>query len=1229
MICGTCQAENRPERKFCLRCGSPLATACVVCGAANEPDAGFCGECGSPLKGSRTSSAAAGAAIGVAAAAAAEASGDVLASEAPTRTPAGSRLIDAPIAERRLVSVLFADLVGFTTLSEGLDPEDARELLSRYYEAAREVVERYGGTIEKFIGDAVMAVWGTPTAHEDDAERAVRAALDLIAMAPGLTASTGSTPATRLQLRAGVTTGEAAVTLGADGQGMVAGDLVNTASRLQSTAEPNTVLVGEPTYRAASGAISFEEVGGRALKGKAEPVMAWRATAVVAKVRGAGRSELIEPPFVGREPEFAALKDRLHATSRDRRARLVSIVGVAGIGKSRLAWEFEKYLDGVVETVYWHHGRSPAYGEGLAFWALGEMVRRRAGIAERDDQATTLEKLAACLDDYVPDEDDQRWIGPRLRALLGLEDAPPGPRDELFAAWRTFFERVAARGTAVLVFEDLQWADPGLIDFIESSMEWSRNHRFVILTLARPELLERRPTWGAGQRDFLSIHLEPLAADAMTALVNGLVPGLPDRLVTRIVDRSEGIPLYAVEMIRMLVDRGELVAGPDGFRTTGELPDLDVPTTLQALIAARLDALPPEERRVLQDAAVLGKTFTADALEAITGESASALGPTLRNLARRELISIDADPRSPERGHYGFVGALVREVAYGTLARRDRRDRHLAAARYFEALGDEELAGILASHYTDAYTASHEGPEAEAVATQARIALRAAAERALSLGSAAQAITYLDLAFRVTSEPAEVARLYEELGEAARLAGMYDRAEPSAREAVSRYRALGDPVGAARASTNLAQMLLFSSRVPEAIDLVQGALAGLDESTHVALIVDLKALLARAEMFSARPAAALTWCEEALASAARIDRIEAIADLMVTRAWALGSLSRNRESVAELQGALGLAHEHGFTQVELRAVNNLATFVSTYEPARALAILREGLALAERIGDTDYRDKLSFAGFVALWTGEWTWSAQVIQARLRDDLPMLSWVPLAAGRATMLAWRGDELSARSALAEMARRVGIDTTYQDAFGLHMTEYQVHLAAGELTAAGTAAAGLTVAGEAGGDSFPGDAYAGLVAAWLGDVDVVRQSLRLIAAAPARMETLEGWQLVLTAAIDAREGRLREAAPQYRAGIDALLRAGNDLEATMAAIEAAAVLGSTDPYGAVAADHVRQFAERVGGPAFLTLLEQITAAEHGRAESAMRPTDRTDGGRPVSAGQAGTPQNTRTTS
>ena len=354
MICAICGTENERGRKFCQECGAKLASGCPSCGAANPPAAKFCGECGTTL-------AADGPPSGVAAPDGSSPDG--------TRQPAAP----APVSERRLVSVLFADLVGFTALAEGRDPEETRELLSRYFELARDVIGRYGGTVEKFIGDAVMAVWGAPTAHEDDAERAVRAGLELVdavgGLGPGLSA------------RAGVLTGEAAVTLasfaGSSGEGMVAGDLVNTASRLQSVAPPGAVLVGEATQRAASKAIMFEPVGEQTLKGKASPVPAWRALRVVAEVGGRNRSESLEAPFVGRDEELRLLKDLFHATGRDKRARLVSVLGPAGIGKSRLAWEFLKYVDGLVETLYWHDGRSPAYGDGITFWALGEMVRER------------------------------------------------------------------------------------------------------------------------------------------------------------------------------------------------------------------------------------------------------------------------------------------------------------------------------------------------------------------------------------------------------------------------------------------------------------------------------------------------------------------------------------------------------------------------------------------------------------------------------------------------------------------------------------------------------------------------------------------------------------------------------------------------------------------------------------------------------------------------------------
>ena len=709
LICSSCGSANEPGRKFCGECGTRLAVSCPACGSANTPGARFCGECGSSLQPGEIPAA------GLAA-------------------PAAATGNEARVAERRLVTVLFADLVGFTSMSEGRDPEHVRELLTRYFDLAREVVERHGGIVEKFIGDAVMALWGAPVAHEDDAERAVRAALELVdavhALGPGLEA------------RGAVLTGEAAVTLGAIGQGMVAGDLVNTASRLQSAAAPGTVLVGEATQRAASIAITFEPVDEQYLKGKAAPVAAWRAVRVVAQRRGRGREDRLEAPFVGRDAELRLLKDLFHATTRDRRVRLVSITGQAGVGKSRLAWEFLKYVDGVVDAVFWHEGRSPAYGQGLSFWALGEMVRSRADLLETDDEQTTRSKIRASVERFITDEDEAHRVEAALLALLGVGDAPEGGSQGMFAAWRTYFERITGHGTVALLFEDLHWADSGMLDFIDHMLDWSLNVPILIVTLSRPELLDNRPGWGAGRRNFLALDLQPLDDAGMRELLSGLVSGLPEPAIRSIVSRAEGIPLYAVETIRMLVADGRLIERDDGrFEPAGELGDLAIPETLHALIAARLDALAPEDRMLVQDAAVLGQSFTTAALAAVSGLEADVLEQRLGALVRADLFHREVDPRSPERGQYAFVQAVIREVAYSTLALRDRRGRHLAAARYFESLGDDELAGALATHYLAAYRSAPDGPEAEALASQARIALRAAADRAIALGSPLQAVT--------------------------------------------------------------------------------------------------------------------------------------------------------------------------------------------------------------------------------------------------------------------------------------------------------------------------------------------------------------------------------------------------------------------------------------------------------------------------------------------------------
>jgi len=685
VICSNCGTENPTGMTFCIECATRLSVACPACGHANPPSAKFCGLCATPLVAGGIAPAPTASRLGL-----------------PTAS-------EGPVAERRLVSVLFADLVGFTSLAEGRDAEETRELLTRYFDLASEVVTRYGGTVEKFIGDAVMAVWGAPTAHEDDAERAVRAALDLVDAVKALG------PA--IQARAGVLTGEAAVTLGATNQGMVAGDLVNTASRLQSVAPPGAVLVGEATHRAASQAIAFEEAGEQLLKGKSSPVPAWRAQRVVAEVGGRNRSDTLEAPFVGRDDELRLLKDLFHTTSREKRARLVSLIGPAGIGKTRLAWEFLKYLDGEVELVWYHDGRSPAYGDGISFWALGEMVRRRAGLLETDDEATTRAKIAATLAEHVPDPDERRQIEPALLALLGVESSTSGP-EQLFAAWRTFFEQLAATAPVVMVFEDFHYADAGLLDFVDHLLAWSRNVPIFVVTLARPELLEKRPNWGAGKRNFTSLYLEPFAEPAMRELLAGLVPGLPAAAVKAIVDRADGIPLYAVETVRMLLADGRLALEDGAYHPTGDLTTLAVPETLTALIASRLDGLPPDERALVADAAVLGQSFTLAGLSAVSGVTEADLEPRLHGLVRRELLMLQADPRSPERGQYAFVQALIREVAYNTLAKRDRKSRHLAAARFFEGLGTDELAGALAGHYLAAHENATEGPEAEALAAQ-------------------------------------------------------------------------------------------------------------------------------------------------------------------------------------------------------------------------------------------------------------------------------------------------------------------------------------------------------------------------------------------------------------------------------------------------------------------------------------------------------------------------------
>jgi class 3 adenylate cyclase len=1136
LICSTCGTENKAGAKFCMECATPLALACPSCGAANLPAAKFCSECATPLAGGSARTAAqpgAGAAAGILA--------------GPARGSPQPRP-DA-VAERRLVSVLFADLVGFTAFSEGRDAEEVRELQSRYFEMVREVIARYGGVIEKFIGDAVMALWGAPTAHEDDAERAVRAALDLVDAIRGLGSG--------LEIRAGVLTGEAAVTLGATNQGMVSGDMVNTASRLQSVAAPSTVLVGEGTQRAAANAIVFEAASDQMLKGKESPVPAWRAMRVVAQRGGVGRSEALEAPFVGRDEELRQLKDLFHATVREGRPRLVSVIGPAGIGKSRLAWEFLKYIDGLLERVWWHDGRSPAYGDGISFWALGEMIRGRAHLQETDDEPTTRAGIARILEEHVPDEAEREWIAPALLSLLGIESGAGS--QQLFGAWRTFFERLAASGPVVMVFEDLHFADAGLLDFIDHLQEWSRSVPILILTLARPELLEHRPTWGAGKRSFTSIYLEPLHVDAMRQLLGGLVPGLPTKARDAIVARADGIPLYAVETVRMLLAQGRLVLDDGVYRPAGELADLAVPETLTALISARLDEVEPADRALVADAAVLGQSFTLAALAAVSGIDPAALEPRMAALLRRELLVQQVDARSPERGQYAFVQALIREVAYNTLAKRDRKVRHIAAARFFESLGSDELAGALAGHYLAAHGYAADGPESEALAAQARVALRAAAERAAALGSHVQAIAFLDHALSVSPEPADRAELHERALASAKRGLVQETAKRHALGALEARRQLGDrqAIALAAAAYSGAQAIPGMNDV-ERLAFILPAWEEFKDLESTPAGVALMLEVAKGYVGAKDDLTAIQWLERLLPTAERLDLLRPTAFALSYLSSALFRLDRPRQALILLRGAHGLAVENDLEDVH-RNTRTILTFYEQFaDPVAGLAMAREGLEIATRRGSAAY-------GFVmvgnavscALRTGEWAWAWTLLDEWLANEVTGEFYLELFADRAVLKALTGADPSSDIAEAERLLPAMKDLQYVS-YG-HWARAWAAFGAGRL---GDAQREAHEAGRVTNYFVPiTHPLAVRAALWAGDVTAAREILAELEESLLHAQAAGLDIVTLRAGVAALAGRRQDAISGYREALRGWDTLGCAVDGALAALDMAVLLAPTE--------------------------------------------------------------------
>ncbi len=956
-----------------MECGTPLAASCPACGAPHGPGQKFCAECGTPL---------------------------AAASSLPVQRGA------LPVSgELRLVSVLFVDLVGYTSLSESRDAEDVRELLSRYFDTARTIVDRYGGTVEKFIGDAVMAVWGAPQAREDDAERAVRAGLELVGAVRAFGEEVG---APDLRARAGVVTGQVS-SLNTPGEGLVVGDRVNTASRVQSVAEPGSVYVDETTRQVTSAAIAYADAGQHTLKGKDEPLHLWRAERVVALVAG-GRTEAdLDAPFVGRDSELRLIKELFHAGIERRSARLVAVTGPPGVGKSRLRQELRNYVDGLVDTILWHSGRCLSYGEGVAYSALAEMVRQRLGIPEEAAQEEAAQKLGLGLERWIASSAEREFLEPRLGALIGV--AQPGlDRQELFAGWRLFFERLSGELPVLLTFEDLHWADDGLLDFIDHLLEWSAEHPIFILGLARPELTERRAGWPAGRRGATPLYLEPLSDSAVGELLDGVVTGLPAEARERIASQAEGIPLYALETVRALVDRGVLAADGDKLRPVGELGDLDVPATLSSLLAARLDSLDPDERELVKAMAVFGGSFPRSAAAALTELPEERLDDVLASLVRKQVLAVRADPLSPDRGQYAFAQTLLRTVAYEMLPKRERRPRHLAAATHLRAVfpnEGEEMAEVIASHLLDAYRAASGDPDADDLRADALAALRRAAQRTRSVGAPDAAERSYLMARELAGSEDERAELTEQAGVMAMLSARYDVAIELLDAAAAAYTAVGRETHAAALAEPIVVALQRLGRIDEGVERAKAALAILendsDSSPGVAAVT---AALGACLSFGGHHEEAAGYLEKALIMAQALELPEPLCRALNSRAVSYMQQSRFDESVGLWTVLADIAERNGLTELQSNALSNIGNVLLARDLPEAPERIREAIALSLRTGDS-YARMVSTGNLMLshLYFGRWDELEQLGNELL--NAPIEHQEDVHARFACLKAWRGE------------------------------------------------------------------------------------------------------------------------------------------------------------------------------------------------------------------------------
>jgi DNA-binding SARP family transcriptional activator/class 3 adenylate cyclase/tetratricopeptide (TPR) repeat protein len=867
-----------------------------------------------------------------------------------------------PGAERRLVTVLFVDLVDFTGIAERLDPEDLKRVVVPYLDRVRGAIERFGGHLEKYIGDAVMALFGAPVAYGDDPERALRAAF-AVRDAVGDMSKAGGELA--LDVRIGVNTGEALVDLAADtaaGRGMASGDVVVTSFRLQEAAPVNGILVGEGTYRATHRLVDYREGDPVAAKGKEEPLRAWVATAL-RDAPGRPRVEL-----VGRRAELERLRSLVVPPTLEG-PRIVTLVGPPGVGKSRLLWELCHDAEG---QVVWRQGRCLSYGAGVSFFAFAAIVKSHAGILESDPAEDVERKLRAAVTAVIEDESGSEWVEAYLRPLVGLggaERLSGDRRAEAFSAWRRFLEALAAQRPLVLALEDVHWADDGLLDFVEHVADWAQGVPLAVFCTARPELLERRSRWPG------VLQLEPLSNDDIGALLDALLGSerLGPELRAELIARVCGNPLFAEEFARLVEERGSDER-------------LRLPETIQATIAGRLDSLHPEVRELLHDAAVIGTAFWPGALARLSGLGVEQVERRLGELQSKELIRPLPRSAIADESQYVFWHVLVRDVAYGQIPRAERADKHRRTAEWIESLapGRADLAELLAHHYTSALEYARLARlDTRALEERSRVVLCDAGEHALTLYAFPAAVRFFRSALELwPSDDPERPHLLLSVGKSlfwAERGGDLDLVE--ARDALLEA---GELAHASQADVLLSKLALAggdrdeaSARALAAVDLLRDSEPSREQAEALSNLVAFHAVWGESDRALEASVQALE-----LAEALALDEVKA--ETLTYRGYARIQ-SGERDGLHDLEQAVALAEALDSIGLVRRYANLASSLELLGELGRAWEVYERGRSAAERFGDALGLHWLAAERlYEHYWRGAWNDAIAAAEALLEE-----------------------------------------------------------------------------------------------------------------------------------------------------------------------------------------------------------------------------------------------------